>query len=493
MPQKLRQIPQYLILFFLTAILLSTALIRPTSAHWADLSVAEIAVSDAQTEVTLTYPTGLTNFADDNRDSQLQPTEIRNHKPQLEQFFSQQIRIANSSGILGRVTVQPLEIAARAATLIQQPNTHSTLILNYTFAAVDRPIIPGLKDQLRITYNLFLPGIPTASCQAAIARSGSVKSFIFTPQNREFVLGTSASIWDSSWSLLLAIVGAFTWGAAHAMSPGHGKTLVGAYLVGARATPLHALFLAATTTITHTAGVFAIGGITLFASGSIEPEKLNPWLSLISGLLIGAIGLQLLLSRTKIRFAVRTSALKKLNNLVMNAKGAIASLLKKESNKVFTTNFEEPVNLLNRGTWEREYKPVKPKINHHYHHHGDGRYHSHLPPGADGSPVTWKSLLALGISGGLLPCPSALVMLLSASALGNVGLGMTLVVAFSLGLAAVLSAIGLILVYAKRKFDRLPKHLTAIKFLPAISAMLVMFLGLGITGQAMWQILAANS
>ncbi len=80
-------------------------------------------------------------------------------------------------------------------------------------------------------------------------------------------------------------------------------------------------------------------------------------------------------------------------------------------------------------------------------------------------------------------------MLLSASALGNVGLGMTLVVAFSWGLALVLSAIGLILVYAKRNFDKLPKQITAVKFLQAISAMFVRFFGLGITGQAMFKIL----
>ena len=83
-------------------------------------------------------------------------------------------------------------------------------------------------------------------------------------------------------------------------------------------------------------------------------------------------------------------------------------------------------------------------------------------------------------------------MLLSASALGSVGLGMTLVVAFSLGLALVLTAIGLILVYAKGKFDKLPKQMAAVKFLPGISAMLVMLLGLGITGQAMLQILTTN-
>lgn len=132
--------------------------------------------------------------------------------------------------------------------------------------------------------------------------------------------------------------------------------------------------------------------------------------------------------------------------------------------KLLTTNCEEPVNLLKRESWEREFKPVKADISHHYHDRGDGRIHSHLPPGADGSPITWKSLLASGISDGLLPCPSALVMLLSASALGNVGLGITLVVAFSLGLALVLSAIGLILVYTKRNFDKLPKQITAVNF-----------------------------
>ncbi|TAF59114.1 MAG: high-affinity nickel-transporter, partial [Oscillatoriales cyanobacterium] len=81
---------------------------------------------------------------------------------------------------------------------------------------------------------------------------------------------------------------------------------------------------------------------------------------------------------------------------------------------------------------------------------------------------------------------------LSASALGNVGLGMTLVVAFSLGLALVLSAIGLVLVYAKQHFNKLPKQIAAVKFMPAISAVLVMFLGLGITGEAILKILAAN-
>lgn len=493
MQKKLSRLPKLFILFFLTLSLLLTTSTRPVYSHWSDLSVAEIIVNDLQTEVTLTFPTGLTNFADDNRDSQLQPAEVRSHQIQLEKFFSQQIRITNSSNIQGSVAVKPLEIAAQTASLIQQPNTHSTLILNYTWTATSPNKTPGLpkaisiskNEKLRISYNLFLPGVLTASCQATIVQAGAVKSFVFTTQNREFLLAGNESIWDSGWSLLLAVAGAFAWGCVHAMSPGHGKTIVGAYLVGSRATPVHALFLAATTTITHTAGVFAVGGITLFASHLIDPEKLDTWLSLISGLLVALIGLNLLLAKIPTRLLVRTEVLKKITTKIFNKNWFLR-------NKVFTTNREEPVNLLNRGSWEREFKPVKPDISHHYHHHGDGRIHSHLPPGADGSPITWKSLLALGISGGLLPCPSALVMLLSASALGNVGLGMTLVVAFSLGLALVLSAIGLILVYAKRSFNKLPKQITAVKFLPAISAMFVMLLGLGITGQAMFKILAAN-
>ena len=492
MQNKSKRSQKHFILIFLTTLLLLTTSINPVYSHWADLSVAEIVVNDSQTEITLTFPTGLTKFADDNQDSQLQPSEVRNHQTQLEKFFSQNITIKNSSGIPGNVEVKPLEIAAKTATLIQQPNTHSTLFLDYTWPAVAQIPTPNLptsnltlKSKFWINYHLFLPGITTASCQATIVQAGAVKSFVFTPQNREFLLSENESIWDSSWSLLLALAGAFTWGAIHAMSPGHGKTIVGAYLVGARATPLHAVFLAATTTITHTAGVFAIGGITLLASHLIDPEKLTPWLNLISGFLVALIGFKLLIERTKNKFAVKTEVIKYFQTKIINKNWGLRT-------KVLNTNYKEPVNLLNRGTWEREFKPVKPDRNHPYHHHGDGRVHSHLPPGADGAPVTWKSLLALGISGGLLPCPSALVMLLSASALGSVGLGMMLVVAFSLGLTLVLTAIGLILVYAKGKFDKLPKQMAVVKFLPGISAMLVMLLGLGITGQAMLQILAVN-
>src|SRR5213075_2878376 len=92
---------------------------------------------------------------------------------------------------------------------------------------------------------------------------------------------------------------AFGWGALHALSPGHGKTMVAAYLVGTRGTTRHAVALGAATTITHTAGVFALGLVTLALSQYVLPEDLYPWLNLASGLLVLGVGLAVLRSRRK--------------------------------------------------------------------------------------------------------------------------------------------------------------------------------------------------
>jgi ABC-type nickel/cobalt efflux system permease component RcnA len=102
--------------------------------------------------------------------------------------------------------------------------------------------------------------------------------------------------------------------------------------------------------------------------------------------------------------------------------------------------------------------------------------------------VTWRSLLALGISGGLLPCPSALVVLLGAIALGRIGFGLVLVLAFSLGLAGTLTAIGFLLVYAGRLLERAPIRGRVTRLLPAASALFIALAGVGITAQAFLQL-----
>ena len=109
---------------------------------------------------------------------------------------------------------------------------------------------------------------------------------------------------------------------------------------------------------------------------------------------------------------------------------------------------------------------------------------------AEASPVTWHSLLGLGISGGLIPCPSAFVLLLSAVSLGRAGLGMVLVVAFSLGLAAVLTTVGLLFVKGGRLIQRVPQMEKIGRFLPATSALLIFVIGVVITTGAVCRLVA---
>lgn len=250
---------------------------------------------------------------------------------------------------------------------------------------------------------------------------------------------------------LLGLLFAAALGAVHAFSPGHGKTVVGAYLVGSRGTARHAAFLGLTVTITHTIGVFALGLVTLYASQYIVPEKLFPVLSFVSGAIVLALGASLFVRR-----------------LV----GALAGNHDGHTHSHTPTDYQHSHDDLTLP-----------------HSHDGGRPHSHLPPGADGSKVTWRSLLALGISGGLLPCPSALVVLLSAISLHRVGYGLALVFAFSIGLAATLTTIGLLFVYAGRRFKSPSgaKGEWLVRVLPVLSSLVIACVGAAICYEAAMQ------
>ncbi len=228
--------------------------------------------------------------------------------------------------------------------------------------------------------------------------------------------------------LFLSLLIAAFWGAVHALTPGHGKALVAAYLVGTKGTPRHAFLLGGTVTIAHTAGVFAIGIVTLALSQFILPERLYPWLTLASGLLVVAVGASVL--RQRLRWRGRRAH----------------------------------------------------DDNHHDHGHDHGHDHHHHHTGDE---LTSKGILGVGIAAGLLPCPSALVVLLSAIALHRVGLGLALILAFSVGLAATITGIGLVAVFARRAFGRLSLDGPLIRTLPAVSAALILVVGIAITVKAL--------
>jgi ABC-type nickel/cobalt efflux system permease component RcnA len=252
-----------------------------------------------------------------------------------------------------------------------------------------------------------------------------------------------------AWALLAAML----LGALHAFAPGHGKTVVGAYLIGSRASARHAAFLGLTVTITHTLGVFALGFATLVASSFIVPERLLPALSFVSGALVLAIGMWLLVARlhaasSAARTRYRLSAHAHRQSALVHSHGG-----KPHSHGGALHS--------HGGT---------------LHSHG-GSLHSHLPAGAAGEKVTWKSLVTLGVSGGLVPCPSAMALLLAAIALNKTAYGMLLVLAFSLGLAGTLTAIGLVFLYARDRLGARRIDPRWRRWLPVASAAVIAIVG----------------
>ncbi|MGD0626943.1 MAG: hypothetical protein ABSB32_19820 [Thermodesulfobacteriota bacterium] len=248
--------------------------------------------------------------------------------------------------------------------------------------------------------------------------------------------------WDIK-SLAAPLLIAFVFGAAHALTPGHGKTIVAAYLVGTKGRVWDAILLGVIVTMTHTFSVFVLGVGMLFASQYVMPQTLFPWLTALSGVLVAGMGIWLFVRRLS-------------------------------SSSVHGHEHGHP----------------------HPHDHDHGQEHSHqqeaigghthgseilkTPPPSKASDVSLGSLFALGISGGIVPCPEALVVLMIAFALNRVTLGLVILVSFSVGLALVLVAIGVLLVVAKPVMARFTGEGRIIGYLPVASAVAVTLLGCAI-------------
>ena len=250
-------------------------------------------------------------------------------------------------------------------------------------------------------------------------------------------------------AIALALLAAMGLGMLHALTPGHGKSIVAAYLVGTRGRARHALYLGATVTVSHTFGVFALGIVTLSLSAFILPEELYPWLTLASGLLVVGIGLA----------AFRVRLLKALR---LRREAAVSA-----APKVYRLRLDDHAH--------------DHSHDHDHHHHDGPGGHSHAPQGEP----SLRQLIGVGISGGILPCPSALVVLLSAIVLHRVAFGLALITAFSLGLASVVSGIGLIVLYARGIAVGIPRSGSVINVLPAVSSAVITVAGLVIVLRAL--------
>lgn len=213
-------------------------------------------------------------------------------------------------------------------------------------------------------------------------------------------------------ALLLAVC----LGALHALEPGHGKTLLAVSLVGARATVLQALILAASLTLAHTFGVIVFGIAVLVFARWIVPEAIYPWLTLGSGLVVVALGAR-----------------------------ALAH-----------------------------------EIAHHAHRHAHAHPHVH-------AAFSFRTALLAAVSGNVAPCPAALVVLLAAIALHRVAYGLAVIVAFSVGLALVLTGLGIAVVRGSARLAAAPRFARLARFGPLATATIISAIGASILAQALVQ------
>jgi len=220
---------------------------------------------------------------------------------------------------------------------------------------------------------------------------------------------------------VLAFAIALFLGGLHALAPGHGKTVMAAYLVGQRGSMRQAGLVGLTVTITHTLGVMVLG-LVLSTSAVIAPERLYPWLGLASGALLAGVG-----------------------------GGLLTRALRARRERARSHAHDHPPHE------HAHHDHVSHDHEHPHHEHAPhahgGRVHSHAPVDPD-RPLHWRSLVAMGFAGGMVPAPSALVVLLGAIALGHTWFGVVLVVAYGMGMAVTLTAAGILLVRARGALDR---------------------------------------
>jgi nickel/cobalt exporter len=321
----------------------------------------------------------------------------------------------------GRAGWKEITVRAEGVGLVESSHTPNKDISR---ALTHYPLDPLVKvpHDLRARFVMGPVGTETKVvplAQPPAPRLDSRRSEDFSDLGRADVLTRLMRQDRLPFTLLLTALGiAFVMGAFHALEPGHGKALVAAYLVGSRGTWQHAVYLGAITTFTHTFTVFAMGLVVLGVSRAMPVEQIFPYLSVASAVTIVVLGVWLLLQR-------------------------LAAF----------------------------------RHHHGLHHHHHDHEHNHEPPAA----VTAGSLLALGVSGGLVPCPASLILLLGAMAVGRLPLGLVLLLAFSLGMAAVLTAVGMVVVYAKRWLPESTGHSHGFHYVAIGSAAVMTLIGVGLT------------
>src|ERR1700723_3179022 len=228
--------------------------------------------------------------------------------------------------------------------------------------------------------------------------------------------------------LLFFITSSFWAGAAHAATPGHGKTIAAAYIVGARGKPIDAVILGIFVTLSHTSGIVLIGVLASLGSTWLRPQRIEAYLAIVVGIMVIVLGLWMLWAQ------------RDLIALAMGETGDGASRADAHDH-----GHEHDHGHGHDHDHDHDHSHSHgPGDSVVWHSHGFGKSHSHrLDLVAENRPKL-PVLLALGIAGGLLPDPAALALLLGALSSGKVLLGLVTVVGFSIGFAITLVVVGIV-------------------------------------------------
>jgi len=373
----------------------------------------------------------------------------------------------------GRATDTSHRLTSYPAELVPTPLDDTAVTIT---AAAGGPTLPAWEPPDATPVVSAVPAAPAASAAAPVtvtptaAAAASATAAPAAPAGA--VPGGSGTELPSIFRtadltpvvLLLSLATAAALGAGHALTPGHGKTLMAAYLVGTRGRPMHALGLGLSVSVSHTVGILVLAAIVIGAADILPPDLVVRTAPVVAAISILGIGAWMLFGEWRRR---RSAAV--------------------------TRDHDHAHDHAHDHHHDHAVAHDHPADHDHGHdldasdgaHNHGGVRHSHLPPA--GSSISWRSLFVLGLAGGLIPSTSALLILLGSIAAGRPAYGFVLVVAFGVGMAAVMAGIGLAMVFARDHVDRLPAGAglgRARELIPLVAAVLVFGFGIYLTAQA---------
>ena len=285
------------------------------------------------------------------------------------------------------------------------------------------------------------------------------------------------------------ILSSFWAGAVHAATPGHGKTIAAAYIVGARGRPIDAVILGVFVTLSHVSGIVLVGVLASMGSAWLVPQRIEAWLALALGAFVIGLGAWMLwLQRELLALAMGEPSAAPAPQTALG--GAACHEGRPEPRHARAHAHAHDHHALHDHAHDHA-------ASHHHahgddlgwHSHGWGTYHSHRIDLVTEHRPKIAVLLALGVVGGILPDPAALAILMAALASGKVMLGLATVVVFSLGFAATLVAVGVI---AAKVGQKVLEWLSSIWVVRVQIGTTLLILGMGVvlTVRAAYQVAA---